>query len=524
MRVRSDILRTYQNIHTWTGILSGLLLFIGFYAGSLTMFQQQIDQWATPPAQHLPMVEHDQMQLLVDKVLAEHPNAANAMTLHLDGSKSPITWYEQGEPRELSLNDVLWHATLDDSNQLVAEQIPANALSAMIDYLHRSAGILGELGHDHVGVYLLGIASVLYFIALISGVIFLLPTLVKSFFALRTKKGANRFWLDSHNLVGIGSLPFHLMIAFTVVVFAFHDFFYGGLKVLIYGDQPMFPRLAPSEIAYQLDDMPSIETILDEALSYDASYQPVQIDLQGLNGQRPLVGVQMASETAMMRGPITDYIMLNPYTFDIYGSSFRTNEDGLWERMVATFFAMHFGSFGGDLGRWLYFFMGLAGAFLFYSGNLLWLEKRRNKTQQQQSSAVTIMAKLTVGVSLGSIAGVVLCLAATKWLVPLSLNINHAYMWLYYTSFLVGIAFAFGFRPIVAAVHLQRIIAVLCLAIPLTSLVGWVMPQLGPWPSIDAASLGVDFTSLIFAALFWWGATKTQARGNNGEPNSIWAR
>lgn len=48
-------------------------------------------------------------------------------------------------------------------------------------------------------------------------------------------KGTNRFWLDSHNVVGIISLPFHLIIALTVVVFAFHDVFYDGLS-LVYGD------------------------------------------------------------------------------------------------------------------------------------------------------------------------------------------------------------------------------------------------------------------------------------------------
>jgi len=62
-----------------------------------------------------------------------------------------------------------------------------------------------------------------------------LSTQTKSFFALIKNKGTNRFWLDSHNVVGIISLPFHLIIALTVVVFAFHDVFYDGLS-LVYGD------------------------------------------------------------------------------------------------------------------------------------------------------------------------------------------------------------------------------------------------------------------------------------------------
>jgi len=48
MRVRADILRIYQSLHTWTGITAGLLLFIGFYAGSLTMFKHELQQWIAP--------------------------------------------------------------------------------------------------------------------------------------------------------------------------------------------------------------------------------------------------------------------------------------------------------------------------------------------------------------------------------------------------------------------------------------------------------------------------------------------
>ena len=42
-----------------------------------------------------------------------------------------------------------------------------------------------------------------------------------------------------------------------------------------------------------------------------------------------------------------------------------------WSEAVNAFFALHFGSFGGNTVRWLYVLMGLAGAALFYTGNLL---------------------------------------------------------------------------------------------------------------------------------------------------------
>ncbi len=37
--MRADFVRNYKSVHTWTGILSGLALFIAFYAGALTVFR-----------------------------------------------------------------------------------------------------------------------------------------------------------------------------------------------------------------------------------------------------------------------------------------------------------------------------------------------------------------------------------------------------------------------------------------------------------------------------------------------------
>jgi hypothetical protein len=48
--MRSDTLRTYKTVHTWTGIIAGLALFIAFYAGALTMFKAPIARWVSPPS------------------------------------------------------------------------------------------------------------------------------------------------------------------------------------------------------------------------------------------------------------------------------------------------------------------------------------------------------------------------------------------------------------------------------------------------------------------------------------------
>ena len=50
MKIRSDIIKVYKDVHIWIGIVSGLMLFIAFYAGSVTMFEKPLERWATPPS------------------------------------------------------------------------------------------------------------------------------------------------------------------------------------------------------------------------------------------------------------------------------------------------------------------------------------------------------------------------------------------------------------------------------------------------------------------------------------------
>ncbi len=85
MKVSSDILRVYKALHSWVGIGTGLL-FIGFFAGTLTMFKQPLDRWSAPPAQQLAMVNTDELNTLVSGVMQQFPDARQQLVVHLEKS------------------------------------------------------------------------------------------------------------------------------------------------------------------------------------------------------------------------------------------------------------------------------------------------------------------------------------------------------------------------------------------------------------------------------------------------------
>src|SRR3546814_147295 len=59
------------------------------------------------------------------------------------------------------------------------------------------------------------LVSLLYGLALLSGVVIHLPKLLQNLFALRPGRNLKQFWQDAHNVIGVLSLPMHVMFAIT---------------------------------------------------------------------------------------------------------------------------------------------------------------------------------------------------------------------------------------------------------------------------------------------------------------------
>ena len=186
---------------------------------------------------------------------------------------------------------------------------------------------------------------------------------------------------------------------------------------------------------------------------------------------------------------------------------------------------LHFGSFGGNPVRWLYVLMGLAGAALFYTGNLLWVESRRRKRKGPETPAQKlsgwVLGCLTVGVSLGCVAGISASLAATKWLPALVADLKAWHTGIYYAVFVAAIGWAFLRGASRGAVELLWLSAVFTLAIPLSSLAGvWGIG--GAWS--HAGSWPVDVTALLSVPVLLYIARRTRLRLRQGHSDSIWAQ
>jgi len=509
--MKAATLRAFLSVHTWVGLVSGMLLFIAFYAGAVSVFVHELEGWERPaPAATTRDEGIAKAQSLLDGLLRAHPESAEGITLVLPGEHGPVPsayWYNEAAGGQRKFLP-------GDDGGIV--EVPARAGFIEFIYdLHFTAGLPRV-----AGLYLFGVVCILYGLALVSGVVIYAPTFLKDLFALRVGRNLKRMWQDAHNVVGVLSLPFHVIFAWSGAVLTIGFLMLAPFQFLVFenklmavleSDFDVAPHVEPANVAKPMLPVAELVRRADLALPglateslfyHDAGDANAQVTAYGPAPQRRLNGFGGVALNAHTGTVIN---ALGPKDFP----------PGM--AMLRGLQTLHYGNFGGFAVKWLYFLLGLAGAFLFYSGNLLWIEARRKRRQVGQPKRTRFVAGLTIGACLGCVAGVSAVFLAAALLPPGWIKAT------YFSAFFAAIAWAF-LRPTARAAHeLLWLCALLTAAIPLAG-------AIGSGEHLIAAALHghwhrflTDSTALVLALSFALMARATLRRARGGDPNSLWA-
>jgi len=513
--MKASTLRTFQIVHTWTGLMAGFALFIAFYAGALTVFHDDIAAWQTPPWRSTPDAAVP-VGGLIDKLVTQHPEARADFGIVLpptQGQAPYAFWVSDGQSR---------FATAGELAQPRLEGNP-NDLADFVYALHDS------LGFPVVGLYFMGIVSVLYGLALVSGVILHLPQLVKDLFALRVGKNIKRLWQDAHNAIGVLSLPFHIIFAITGAVFCLFTVTMLALNVTAFNGKlfDAFAEATRTEPVVQASGVAATMLSYDELVAHAravaktrgaANFEPDYVHFTHYGDRNAVAMVRGLSERAL---DTYGYIALNAGTGEPLMASVGGNRDGN-SIVYSAMYTLHFGNFGGRPVQWLYFLLGLAGAFLFYSGNLLWIESRRKRRHRDQPFKTRVMARATVGVCIGSCLAISGTFAATMIASSLDIEAQWPQRAACYGLFLAACAYA-CVRPVArATVELLIATGMLTLAVSLADLLRNAGAWMQPWTPQTVAVLGVDLVGIVLAIAFFAFARASSRRAREGDTHSVW--
>lgn len=408
----------------------------------------------------------------MQKALAAYPEARTDYTIAVtpqDAQRGRLTWGGSGGQVRHAPTQVM-AAALDAQGNLVV--VPKNSSEAarFVDVLHQQVGL--PLPHT-AAMVLMGVVALLYAIALVSGVIVYLPALVKTLFAARLGQTIRKRWLDFHNLLGLFSLPFHLVMAVSSVVFAFHTQIFavqhllfthsaagqhggaagagpGGRRAVMQGEKrggPAggLPADGSSPAAPAGVPVMAPTEILALTAQRAPEFVPEVLNYMQLGHGKDVVRVFGYDARYPTRGPTGGFMVLNSRTGAVQSGEYMPGHQPVKFAILSSFFALHFGSFGGAPVRWGYVALGLGGAFLFYTGNQIWIVSRRRRERQSglvvETRGTKLLSALTTGCTLGCVAG----LSAVFCAVPLLPDGGsyHAVSIVYYSVFCLFLAAAF---------------------------------------------------------------------------------
>lgn len=503
--IQAETLRIFKTVHTWTGLLAGLLLFLAFYAGALTVFREDIAVWqAMAPHRQTDDALKD-VKPLVERVISEYPEARQGLMVNLpDAHESGVEAVWRGKDRETV------HARLASDGRLQLGDAGTERLSVVIDNLHRTAGIPGLAGE-----LALGTVAFIYGLALVSGVILYLPVLRRDLFALRIGSNLKLLWQDAHNSIGVLSLPFHILFALTGAVMSLHDPMILGMNALIYGEEgkTLLMRTAlPVEMPKPSGESAAIlpaEELLASARERIPGYVPHHlIFLQP--GDRAGVVSAMGDQIGVLGH--ASRIALSSVTGEVLAVEV-AGARPTGTSALSSLAALHFGDYGGRPVQWLYFGLGMAGAFLFYSGNLLWLEARRKRRAQTTAWHHQVLARLTVGFCLGCCIGISVLFVAAK---VGALAQSAALMPIFWSSVGTALGWSAVRSPIKGARDLLIVAAFATACIPLSGGLASATVH-GSW-----MLTGIDWTALAGALFFAILARQVAVRARESAGGSVW--
>ena len=518
--MKAHTLKTFLDVHTWTGLGAGMALFIAFYAGAMTVFHHELQLWESydPTPSEVFGTTHEEAQTLIDLVVAAEPRAAESLRLYPSSEDHPgheARWFERLEDGTFEGHEYRLGAdgTLKTGHE-------GAHLADFVYRLHYTAGLPSSFG-----IYVLGIVSMIYGLAIVTGLLIFLPNFLKDLFIVRPGRNNKRFWRDAHNVVGVVSLPWHVMFAWSSVLLTIGIFFIAPFQFVVYEDdliemlgpqlgviQPLEPKGEPGNALSVGELMAIVER---EAPGIEAT----QMRFANYGDANAMVSVFGAVDA----GTLVDNasVSLAVGTGETLAVS-HPADAGLGTAFYNGLIALHFAAFGGYVSKWVYFLLGLGGAFLFFSGNLLWVETRRKRRQAEQPGKTVFLARLNSGVCIGCMAGISAAFLSNRALAGMESHGELTEL-TYYVVFLVSLAWCFLRSVAAGARDLLYLCALLTLAIPLFDALYVDRPIWTSFAHGEWALVFVDLIAFLGAAVFLMLGRAVQARAATGDPNSVWA-
>ncbi|MCC2607463.1 PepSY-associated TM helix domain-containing protein [Planctobacterium marinum] len=413
--MKSETLKNALNAHGWVGLIISLPLFIVFWAGAITFFHAEIDQWAKLPYYDIDTkakasgnrinynhIVEEQIRthsiLPGERISVRFPNDKMPyLRMYFQVPIAPAAAAESADVKEAQqqikkeYKDILVDPY---SGEVFTEHSPFE-LSNFIYQLHYNLRL-------PQGLYIVGLITLFFFVIIITGVVVQLKNLVKNFFLYRKDQNTRSQMNDMHNVVGVISLPYAIMYALTGVILNLLILVQIPSALLLYnGDTDAIAQDAGfynhrGEASGESYPMPDLSDFA-ASLAQQNDAEVTGLNLFGYGDKSAVIQAIGIYNTGFNQAFTRYYQVVS----DSYPDDMNLPEDNAFSTGLLMLYSMHFANFAGTDMRLIYFVLAMAFCAMIVAGNVLWVVKRQQKNAYPKTLA------FTRGATLGACIGVI---------------------------------------------------------------------------------------------------------------------
>lgn len=345
-------------IHLWLGLPSAIVLFVVCISGSIFTYTDELLELIHKPYTEVQVGSTKMpIETIVASLQKKYPKDKVAS---LVASKNPSRSY-----RFLLFNkeNGIKNVFVNPYTGTVTGQSSAHQFFYIVAHLH------SELLLGVVGAWLVKIATIIFLILIITGLVLWCPKKLKvknlkNFFAFSHKHKLKRILFDHHRVLGFYFAGLLFFFSVTGVIMAFEPI--QGSIAKAYGGG----KSNPEGSAYTPGEGVAVLDIIDKYLA-----KPEVDELRVALVSRKENGLyRLAVGSAM---GILTYQGTVLFVDKTTGKELIDTKESANANVENTLMALHTGKWCGWLGQLLTFLSGIVGAYLAATGFLIWWNKRK---------------------------------------------------------------------------------------------------------------------------------------------------
>ncbi|NKI26719.1 PepSY domain-containing protein [Arenibacter sp. 6A1] len=364
-----------NDIHLWLGLISGIILFIICFTGTVLTYEKEIKAFFSEEPQIEAVGEKQAVAALAAKLTAHTAGLVTRVSI-LETAEAPYAFTVKKDPKERRGTTYLMNPYTGEILQ--NKENPADGFMMTMFKLHRWLLLDIPWGRP-----IIGIATIIFIILSISGLVLWFPKKLKwknLKHGLKIKTDANwkRINHDLHNTLGFYACIFLLVMGLTGLCWSFEGYREGMGNILgtkVFGNRDI--SFSENTLAKEGTPISYDKAI---ALANNNFSFSGKLTLSFPSEKTPYYTMQKYDSNSWLPNAADSYIV------DLYGNTLHKElfrEKPLNVQIATMIKPLHTGDIFGGFSKFLYFIACLIGTSLPISGTLIWWNKlKKNKGKQ----------------------------------------------------------------------------------------------------------------------------------------------